>query len=122
MIVFSLLLSASTLAAPYTGPDPARLLLLNADSCAFALSMKPITTDAAELAKLEEDRKKALAGIEEDGPPAIQFAGNSADARTAIQEFYAVADSYCKNPTNQGKAEFHAKENALDKLLEAAGR
>ncbi len=122
MIVVSLLSALSILAGAYDGPDRARLLLLSADSCAFAITMKPLATDAAESAKYDEDRKKALAGIEEDGPVAIKAAGNSAEQQIAIKDFYNVADSYCKNPTSAGKADFKAKEKALDSLLEAAGR
>jgi len=122
MNVAVVLFAASMVAAPYQGPGRARLLLLNADSCQFAISMKPLAVDASELAKFDDDRKKALATLEEDGPAAIQDTSNPADIQAAIKDFYAVADAYCKEPTQAGKAEVNAKEKVLDKLLEAAGR
>ena len=122
MILSHLILVASMSAAPFQGPDPARMLLLSASACELAESMTSIATDAADLTKSDQDRQKALADLEEQGPAAMKSGGDSGELQVAIKDFYGASDSYCKNPSNAGKNDLGAKEKILDKLLEAVGR
>src|ERR1700760_4540600 len=100
MISFLLFAFSSTIAA---GPDQARLLLLDASYCKVAVSQKVLTTDPSELAKLDADRAKATADLEQAAPAAINSAAGSPDLENAVKAFYASADSYCKNPSDAGK-------------------
>lgn len=116
------LLAISSSAQAYDGPDQARVLLMNAGYCKFAVSARLLTTDAAELATLDADRAKATTDLEETAPAAIRSAAGSPELEKAIKAFYASADAYCKSPTDAGKVDFTTKRTALEQLLTAAGR
>jgi hypothetical protein len=120
MIFSSVLLIASVSAA--SGLDPARMLQLNGNACKMAISTKALSTEAADTARSEDDRKKSLADVEKYAPEAIKSAAGLADLENAIKVFYAAADAYCKNPSNAGDRQFDDAEKTLDKLLDAAGR
>ena len=122
MIFSSLLFAVSMNAAPYQGPDPARLLMLDGSSCKAAVSQKSLTTDAAELARFDADRAKALAELKEQAPAAIKSAGDSADLANAIKSFSDAAVAYCENPSERGAEDYRSTKNALDLKLKSAGR
>jgi hypothetical protein len=105
------------------GPDPVRLMFLDASACKFAIMQKSLSeTTAADGAKYDQDRIKARADLEKEAPEAIKSAGGSADLENAIKAFYAAADAYCGNPSSAGDEDYKAKKRALDKMLESAGR
>lgn len=120
MIFLGSLLVASV--SVYQGLDPARMLQLNGNACKMAISTKALSTEAADMARSDDDRKKSLADVEKYGPDAIKSAAGSADLENAIKIFYSVADAYCKNPTNAGDRQFDDAEKSLDKMLDSAGR
>ena len=104
------------------GVDPARLMLLDGSSCRMSISANALSTEPADLARNDEDRKKALSDLAALAPEAIKSAGGSATLENAIKEFYSAADTYCKKPSSAGAEKLNDTENALDKLLDAAGR
>lgn len=122
MILSSMFFAISMNAAPYQGPDPVRLLFLDGSSCKVAVSQKLLTTDAADLARLDADRTKALADLKAQAPAAIKSAGDSADLGNAIKSFYAAAVAYCENPSDSGAEEYRSTKSALDMKLSSAGR
>ncbi len=81
-----------------------------------------MSTEAADIAKADDDRKKSLADVEKYALEAIKAAGSSVDLQNAIKAFYSAADAYCKEPSSAGKQQFNATEKVLDKMLESVGR
>ena len=118
-----LILAVSASAAPNAGPDPVRLMFLDASSCKFIIMQHSMQDQAAaDRATYDADRAKARADMKTHAADAIKFSGGATAMETAINAFYTAADSYCGNPTPSAEEDYKAQKRSLDQMLQAAGR